>query len=279
MNTQKLMALLVASAMVVSCNNEESTTAYNEEPSENITYASLSSWDRGNDYDGSYNAIPDRDYAYVVEQEETVEPNMNDMESDSKDMNNKDADMSDDNRDAAAMSTKSWDDKSSSSSNMNNTGDEDYAMKADKVQEVPKKRYKSDNKTCTTSAKNSTWNSSTNSKKEEDTNTAVSITSTTYYAPKTTEKEHNRMDVLVGTWKNDDITIRMYDSGLAKEVIKNDGSTPQKTYVSWDVKGTDKELCLIESATGVENCYDMLVINQEELELYMYDEKVTLMKQ
>jgi len=107
---------------------------------------------------------------------------------------------------------------------------------------------------------------------------AVSVSSTTYYRPDK-RKRPNRADALVGTWKNDELTIHLYQSGLAKEIINNEGSTPQKSYRSWSVKGKDKELCLITSKDGVENCYDMLIINQEQLQLNMYDQKIVLDKQ
>lgn len=108
---------------------------------------------------------------------------------------------------------------------------------------------------------------------------AVSVSSITYYSPTSKDNKDKQMEVLVGTWKNDEVTLNLYQSGLAKETIKKDGSTPQKSYSGWAVKGEDKQLCLIQSSDGVENCYDMLVINQKELQLNMYDKKITLQKQ
>lgn len=84
---------------------------------------------------------------------------------------------------------------------------------------------------------------------------------------------------MTGTWVNEEkgITYVLNADGSAKETIKEENSTPKVANRSWSVK--ENQLCFLTAGVEVENCYPYLLINEEEIELSIFDEKVILKKQ
>lgn len=84
---------------------------------------------------------------------------------------------------------------------------------------------------------------------------------------------------MVGTWSNEEkgITYILNSDGTAKETITEENSSPKVANRSWSVK--EDQLCFLTAGVEVENCYPYLLINEEEIELSIFDEKVILKKQ